>query len=345
MKVLVIRFSAMGDVALIAPVAHSLLASNQNLHITILTRSFFSPFFYGSERLKCIGVDIENEYNGLIGLLTLFRHLKSDRYDLVVDLHDNIRSRILSFFFRLAGATVVRYDKRRKERNILLKVGVNGTAPLPHVTDMYLEAFKRAGLKINTPLKPLPFPEHYFERLIKKMPLEKSTIETPWIGIAPFAKHPSKVWPLDKIRVLVGAIYESRPDTKIFFFGGGSQELMEIEKLTEQFPTAINIGKLLNLKEQLALIASLEIMISMDSSNMHMAAVLGVKVISIWGGTHPAFGFAPLFNEEGVILPLPGNDPVSIFGKVKNQYQLQLAQNSLNSITPERVLGKFLSER
>jgi len=339
MKILVIRFSAMGDVALIAPLAHVLLKEHPSVNITILTRPHFIPLFYGNSRLSAIGVDIDSTYKGVLGLLRLYNQLKHTDYDLIIDLHDNIRSRLLSGFFRVSGTRIVRYDKRRSDRKKLLKDGISSTSSMPHTTELYRNAFLLAGLNSNLSLQPLQSPLDW--SIVKtKLDIDLDDTNKLLIGIAPFAKHSSKMWPIEKIHLLINKISVKYPGTSFFIFGGGDQELIEIDKLIVDLPTAYNVGRLLNLEAQLTLMSQLGIMISMDSSNMHMAALMGTKVISIWGSTHPAFGFYPLFNEGNMILPNAGYKPVSIFGKVDNSQQLELSVKAMDSITVDRVFER-----
>src|SRR4030065_1855005 len=104
MHLLVIRTSAMGDVALTVPVIKSLRDQYPEIRITMVTRSAFIPFFHSIPDLKLFITDFDKHHKGFTGIIRIFRDLnKNDKFDYVIDLHDVIRSRILRLLFRLKG--------------------------------------------------------------------------------------------------------------------------------------------------------------------------------------------------------------------------------------------------
>jgi ADP-heptose:LPS heptosyltransferase len=313
---LVYRFSAMGDVALTVPAIKSVLNQNPNIEITFITRDFFVPFFYGIDRLNVVGIDINN-YKGYLGLRKLYKELKKDnKFDAICDLHDVLRTNILNTFFKLSGTKVFKIDKGRAEKKSIIKSKRVNT-PLKHSVERYLDVFKQAG--INTTLIDGPWitpnPEFTPTDFIK---LHNLTVkDQKWIGIAPFAKHETKIWEIDKVEQLIEELLKG--NSKIFFFGGGEEELEKLTQLKAKYPSVIIASKELNFKQELAFIPSLDVMVTMDSSNMHIASLLGVKVVSIWGSTHPSLGFSPLGNEQNIV-QLPNNElncqPCSVFGNI-----------------------------
>jgi len=100
-KIMVFRFSAMGDVAMTVPVIKTLISQNKDVEIIMVSRPFFAPFFKNIPQVKFIGVDLNNKYKGLTGLLSLFRFLRKEKPDAVVDLHDVLRTKVLRNLFRL----------------------------------------------------------------------------------------------------------------------------------------------------------------------------------------------------------------------------------------------------
>src|SRR5690606_32688430 len=114
-----------------------------------------------------------------------------------------------------------------------------------------------------------------------------------WIGIAPFAAHKSKMYPLNLMHEVIEALSKNH---KIILFGGGKVEIGILNTMESRFENCISMGGKLTLDEELDVISNLDVMLSMDSGNAHVAAMLGVKTVTIWGVTHPFAGFAP-FNQ------------------------------------------------
>ena len=102
--ILVIRFSALGDVAMTVPVVKAVLSQNPDLHITYVSRPLFEGLFNDIPRLRYIAVDLNNNYKGLAGIFRLFKYLqRTGEYDELADLHHNLRSKIIRKLFRFAG--------------------------------------------------------------------------------------------------------------------------------------------------------------------------------------------------------------------------------------------------
>lgn len=315
MNLLVIRLSAMGDVALTLPVIRSVLESYPDLQITLVTRKQFIPFFENIERLEVVIADVKGVHKGIPGLFRLFRELrKTGKIKGIIDLHNVLRSRVLSFFFRMASIAVFKIDKGRKEKRQLTRKKNKIFKPLKHTTQRYADVFEKAGYPVNLPqhknwFSETDIPEQFLQHndLLPK--------HTKWIGIAPFSKHREKRWPLPKMEHVIQ--YFSDKNVKIFLFGGGENEINRLNSF-QKYPTVYIVAGILPLHQELALIRQLDVMISMDSANMHIAALSGIPVVSIWGATHPYAGFGPLNNNEKHIVQIPFEKlscrPCSVFG-------------------------------
>lgn len=138
-----------------------------------------------------------------------------------------------------------------------------------------------------------------------------------WIGIAPFAQHPGKVYPLEKMREAMRMIGERWPEARMFIFGGGDEErrLAELAVAGDLSGRAVSVVGRFTLREEMDLMANLDLMVSMDSSAMHMASLVGVPVVSVWGATHPFAGFLGLGQavEDAVGLEMDCR-PCSVYG-------------------------------
>jgi ADP-heptose:LPS heptosyltransferase len=125
---------------------------------------------------------------------------------------------------------------------------------------------------------------------------------------------------MEKMKLLLKRIKQEQP-ARFFFLGGGQNELHVMDGLVELFPGSVNVVKEMDLETELALISRLDLMISMDSSNMHMASLLGVKTVTIWGGTHPYAGFSAYHEKNAVNIQIPKSElscrPCTLYGKGK----------------------------
>lgn len=336
--ILVLRFSAMGDVALITPIVKSFKAAYPDHKITVVSRPKFSAFFPNSNNVNFFPADVDSKYSGWMGLLKLFIELKKSNPTVVIDLHDHIRSRFVSFLFRLSGKRIVRFDKGRSEKKLITRKKNKIRNEIPHTVERYKNAFIKAGFEF--PILQAPFididPEA--EIRVNKWFKRKGLIKhEEWVGVAPFAAHKTKIWPTKNYEELFDSMIKKQR-VKFFLFGGCKNELIFFEEIHNRFPvnTVIVAGEL-DLKSELALIKRLDKMLCVDSGNMHLASLLGIPTISIWGGTHPATGFGPVGQKNTLIQinieKLPCR-PCSVYGK-ETCWRGDFA--CLNEITPVQI--------
>ena len=279
-RILVMRFSAMGDVAMTVPVVKSFLASHPDKEVLMVSQQSFSALFQGIERLVFIGVDLSGKHKGILGIFRIWQALrKGQAFDAVADLHGVLRSHILRLLFRLGGQQTARIDKGRKEKKELTRKKDKVFRPLMHSTERYAEVFKRLGLPISQGLVPAfssSTSGHHTDHKIH-------------LGFAPFAKHPMKMYDLDRFKEIVR--YFDREPFRLHLFGGSQPERLILREWELEFRMAIPQDPAGNLATEIELIGRLDLMVSMDSANMHLASIKGIPVISIWGPTHPHAGF------------------------------------------------------
>ena len=159
------------------------------------------------------------------------------------------------------------------------------------------------------------------------------------IGIAPFAAHEGKVYPPRLMQQVIEQLLQQHPQAQIFLFGRGEQEDKYFSEWCRQYPQCTNVSKMVNsLRQELILISHLNVMISMDSSNMHLASLTGTPVVSVWGATHPYAGFMGWGqNEENAIQLDMACRPCSIYGQKpckRGDYAC------MNNIKPETIVEK-----
>ncbi|MDD7885901.1 glycosyltransferase family 9 protein [Flavivirga sp. 57AJ16] len=330
--ILVIRLSAMGDVAMSVPVLRALTEQYPDTKITILTRAFFSPFFRDLKNVRVFPADVKGKHKGVLGLYKLSKELKSLKIDAVADLHYVLRSRILKFF--LFGKQCNQIDKGRAEKKALVSGKIFRQLKTTH--QRYADVLEGLGFKLDLSNPVFPNKSNLNEKTQALIRLGSRKM----IGIAPFAAHEGKVYPLDLMKKVIVALSK---DYKVILFGGGAKEITILNDLEESLDHVINIAGKLSLDEELDVISNLEVMLSMDSGNAHVAAMLGVKVVTIWGVTHPYAGFAPFNQPEDFAILSDRNQfpeiPTSIYG---NKYPENYKEAS-GSISPETVIEKIKS--
>ena len=339
MIIMVFRFSAMGDVAMTVPVLKALLAKHNDLKIVMVSRAFFAPLFKDLPRVKFIGVDLKNDYKGIAGLYRLFRLLKKENPDAIADLHDVLRTKVLDLLFRFKGYKVAVIDKGRAEKKALTRTKNKVFKPLKSTHQRYADVFEKLGYPVDLKrFKPLK-PEVSKQVALFLSPAKDKKI----IGIAPFAAHEGKQYPLNKIKEVIRLLLEKDIGTVVMLFGGGAKEkalLGELEAMNRN--RIVNVAGVFSFEEELQVISRLQVMLSMDSGNGHLAVLFGVPVVSIWGATHPYAGFVP-FNQpaENQIIPdlkKFSQLPTSVYGNKT----FEGFEAIWETIPPEIIVDKIL---
>lgn len=328
--ILVLRFSAMGDVAMTVPVLRALTTQYPELKITVVTRAFFKPFFQDLEHVTVYEANLKGKHKGVLGLYKLSKELKALGFDAVADLHNVLRSKILKFFF--FGKKVVQLDKGRAEKKAL--TSSQNFTPLKTTHQRYAEVFEALGFPVD--LSQPTFPK--LKPLSKSLSTFISNKAFKTIGIAPFAAHESKMYPLTQMETVISKLSK---DNNIILFGGGNKEIEILNQFENQYNNVKSVAGKLNLEQELALISNLDLMLAMDSGNAHMAAMLGKKVITIWGVTHPFAGFAPFNQPNDFALTADRKQfpliPTSIYGnKFPEGYE-----NAAGSVSEAVIVSKI----
>ncbi len=339
------RLSAMGDVAMTVPVLRAFVQQNPEIKITVVSRPFFKPFFEGIPNLSFFAFDEKQRHKGFFGLLRLFQDLKTLHIDAFADLHNVLRSKVIRTLFALSGKETAFVDKARAEKAALTRDENKIFKPLTSMFERHTKVFEELGFTVN--LSNPAFPEKavlsndtlkiLFEN--EKIP-DFSGIK---IGIAPFAQYDSKVYPLDLMQEVINQLAENTT-YKILLFGGGKKEIELLDSLSKGKENVVVVAGQLKFQQELQLISNLDVMLSMDSGNAHIAAMLGVKVITLWGATHPFTGFSP-FNQplENALVSdrnLFPKLPTSVYGnKMVDGYE-----EAMRTISVEKVVFSVQSQ-
>lgn len=333
-KLLVIRFSAMGDVAMTVPVLHQLAVQNPSLRITVLTRNRFASLFeWLPANVIVKGIDLD-AYKGVSGLTTLFRQLHTNKFDAVCDLHDVLRTKYLRTLFTLSGTRVAVINKGRKDKHALIG-NAHTMQPLRPMVERYADVFKSLGLHLDLTTTAKVDMRNEDFTAVRAFAGTKAEGEK-WIGIAPFAAHAQKIYPLDSMQQVVNAL--SDKGFKVFLFGAGKDESAVLDSWQRTGVSSV-CGKLGGLHNEMLLMSQLDLMLSMDSANMHIASIIGTPVVSIWGATHPKAGFTGFGQPSDNILQCDDLTcrPCSIYGNKPCQFGNLRCMN----ISPDIVVQKI----
>jgi ADP-heptose:LPS heptosyltransferase len=330
------RLSAMGDVAMTVPVLRALVQQHPQVRITLISRPFFEPFFEGIPNVSFFAFDEKKRHKGFLGLLHLFQDLKKLHIDAFADLHNVLRSKIIRNFFAFIGTKTAWIDKGRSGKKALMRAENKIFKPLPSIFERQLKVFEQLGFAVDLSNPVFP-PKQNLEPEILDLVGTKNDL---WIGIAPFAQYDSKVYPIDLMQEVINDLAQN-DNYKILLFGGGKKEIEMLNSLSKDNKNAINIAGKLKFKQELQLISNLDVMLSMDSGNAHIAAMLGVKVITLWGATHPYAGFLPFNQSLETALVSDRNQfpklPTSVYGNKK----VEGYEEAMRTISPKNVIEKI----
>lgn len=339
-NILVARFSALGDVAMTLPSVYNACYANPGTQFYFLTRHHPAQVFINHpDNLTIVPVNLDN-FKGAAGLRRLAKALRK-RYDidLFVDLHDVVRTKLLRLFMRMSGVECHRLIKGRSAKKELTRRNNKVLVQLTPTPQRYEDAFRRAGVALANDFKSL-------YGAGKGDPAEFSRVSPPkrpgetWLAVAPFAKHKGKIYPAELLEKVI-AHFAAKPDHKIFVFGFGKEEASLIDEWTIKYPgPVINMAAAsLGIGPELSLLSHCDTMLSMDSANMHLASLVGLRTVSVWGATHPYTGFLGWQQKTSDVVQLDMTcRPCSVFGDrpcFRGDY------HCLYGITPQMIIQKI----
>ena len=324
--ILIIRLSAMGDIAIAVPVIYAFAKAYTETKITVLTKPFFAPILETLPNVTVLTADVKDTHKGILGLRKLARSLKNQQIDAVVDLHNVLRSKILTFFL---GLPVARIDKGRAAKKRLIQG--KEFKQLKTTSNRYVEVFKDLGFD-NIHPEVIERPEQ-----LKTVAQFVAGNTKRWVGIAPFAAHQGKQYPQALMKAVLEQL-DTLDRIQLILFGAPT-EREQLEALAQDCKnTSIVAGKR-SFSEELNLIGQLDVMIAMDSGNAHLAAMYGVPTITLWGVTHPYAGFAP-FGQEAHCMVSDREQypaiPTSIYGNTLPQGY----EKAMETIQPNMIVDK-----
>ena len=336
-NVLVMRLSALGDVAMTIPVLYPVCRANPGIRFVMLTKGWPASMFHDRpDNLMVVGIDVNKEYKGLLGLIRLASSLRR-QYDIdaVADLHSVMRTWVIGAWLKLCGIPVVRLDKQRSRRKAL--VSHKSSEPVTPTIDRYREVFQQLGIEA---------PDN-FTRLFDGKPLPVSPIvleKEPgqrWIAISPFSAHEGKVYPLKLMEEVIAQL-SKRENYWIFLMGGGKTEKIALRGIARKNERVISMAEIKHgFTDEYALLSKCDVMLTMDSANMHLASLVGLKSITIWGATAPACGFLGYGQDASIDIQLDLEcRPCSIYGERECRFG---DYRCLTGIKPDLVVERVIA--
>ncbi len=323
-RMLIVRFSAMGDVIMSLFAVSALRKTYPDLRITVATKPKFAKFY---REIPDIGI-LELDANG--SLKSLFRIISAaakSGVDYVADIHNSLRSRIIRYCLFFTGARIALFRKNRRKRSSIKGKGLD-IVPFRHNVLKFCDVFARLGF-------PVPVPEQ--KRQKRPIPEVFGSKSGRWIGYAPFASKSMKIYPRKQSLELIRLMSESYD--RVFLFSGPGKELEFVREMELKHANVTGVFGKTDIWGELALMTNIDAMVTMDSSSMHLASLAAVPLVSVWGATHPAAGFMGYgydIDRNCIQADLPCR-PCSIYGEGKCRYD---SPRCFETITPEMIMEK-----
>ena len=298
MKILIIRFSSLGDIVLTSPVPRLIKKRFPNSEVHFLTKKIYSEIYVNNININKIYLLDRNFFH-------LYRKLKKNNYDLIIDLHNNIRSFIIR---KSLGIKYIVYNKNRLKRWLIVNFKL--TFNIPHIVDSYIKTLSSMNIKNDNEGLDYFLRKNDFKSLNLLPELHRKGFNVLVVG----AKHKTKVLPTkklielcDKINepiVLIGGKSEIKSSIEIenyFKKSNKKSKELKLQMLLNKKTKILNLVGKLSINQSASIIKTSKKVYTHDTGMMHIAAALNKEIVSIWGSSHPILGFYP-YNSKFTVL-------------------------------------------
>jgi len=286
-NVLVMRLSVLGNVAMTIPVLYPVCKANPDTRFIMLTKKWPATMFHDRPaNLKVVDFDVNENHSGMLGLLKLAANLhKLYDIDAVADLHNVMGTWIMDAYLRARGAQVARLDREKSKRKAL--VSHRSTDPITPIHERYRQVFRELGLET-----PDNFTQLYDGRKLPESPIVPVKEESQrWIAISPFSSHRQKAYPLELMEQVIDQLSQQE-NYWIFLMGGGKSEKIALRPIARKYKNVISMAEVKHkFIDEYALLGKCDLMLTMESANMHLASLVDLQAMTIWGPTSPACGY------------------------------------------------------
>lgn len=292
MKILVIRFSSIGDIVLTTPVVRCLKKQLPDCEIHYATKKEYAAVLANNPYIDTFHF-LEKD------LSTLIQTFKGEKFDYIIDLHNNLRT---SHIKLLLGGNWKRFNKLNIEKWLLVNFKIN-KLPKVHIVHRYMQTVESLGVKYDGKGLDFFIVPHEEETFFDQFPgIPKNN----YVCLVPGAKFNTKTIPAEKCAEMINVAKRSMERSGInitlpILILGGSSEIELGNKVVELSSKndVINLCGKLSLAKSAAAIKHAHLIITADTGLMHIAAAFDKKIISVWGNTVPEFGMYPLLPENG----------------------------------------------
>ncbi len=307
-RLLIIRFSALGDVAMLVPLVKQAACLYPDWDFTMLSRQQSEPLFRDMPaNVHFHGVDFKKDPRKWFQVSRLLNEINYHDFDAVADMHDVLRSQYMRTRMFLAGKRVASINKGRIQKWLLVRHSYVYKQPLTPMIERYRAVFTELGF--------------YLPRTVTHTAPDEVIRHN--IGVAPFAAHTGKIYPLERMEHVVAALGKvmHAHGEQVFLFGAGHKEKALLDSWATRYEGVVSLVGQLSMDKEIDIMHDLRLMLTMDSSNMHLASLVGTRVLSIWGATHPWTGFLGYGQQESDCIqrPLPCR-PCSVYGNRRCQF-------------------------
>ncbi len=301
-KTLIVRYAQIGDVLIAVPVIYSLAKQYPEDEFTVLTNTKFSGIFRQMpSNVKLYPMIYRRKKIALRGLIYLFERytllLKlffSKKYDRVALLQDGTFEDQLQCLLSIRKSRVVRIDL--KEFLSKEKLKQQDFLQTPPLHKLYAETLSQLGyLSIENEFDASWYKDQSRQNILLNN--NQMSVSAKRVGIAPFSRLKLKVYPLEKIEEII-RYFHSRPDVELLIFGGGEEEKLKTEEWKKRYPRIQSVIGKMTFDEEMLVVASCRVLLTMDSANLHLASLVGTPAVSIWGPSHPRLGYYPYNQDE-----------------------------------------------
>lgn len=292
-KILIVRFSSIGDILLTTPFIRQVRTAFPNAHISYLVKKEFSDLIkYNFNINNVISFDSSLGYKGL---KELSKRVTNENFDFVYDLHNNIRSNQVTK--NLSQEKVFKISKDKFRRSLLIYVKLNFFDQIIMAPDKYLNVGITSGVKDNGEELEL-FWDGQTESSVEKKIKEYKIYRTRYLTLAPGAAHYTKMWPIEKSTELIKKIL-TETNLKVVLVGGPKERGLLSEFINENRVVSF-FGKL-SLLETASILKHSRGLITNDSGLMHMAVAVKKPLVAIFGSTTKELGFFPYRANEQIV--------------------------------------------
>lgn len=292
-KILVLRFGSLGDLVLLLPLLKNLRLAFPDGEIHLACKSRYAGLFEGSSSID----RIHTLAGGGFGeLLKLWKDLRGEHFDIIMDTHNVIRSTIL--YLSLSAPSKIRLRKEQIRKGLLIRGKRNLYERIVHQSERYLDCARRMGIEAREITPSLDIPDSVGRRA-REFLLSAGISGTPLVAVAPGARWETKRWPAELFARTVSML--SGGGMGVVLIGGEDDAAIARDIAASVHPHPPNAAGTLSLLETAALLRECRLLITNDSAPLHLAEAVGTPVVALFGPTVREFGYFPTLPDSVVL--------------------------------------------